>query len=192
MYIGLFFGSFNPIHTGHLMIANYIVESTSLDRIWFVVSPQNPLKQKQTLLNEYDRYHLVELAIEGNFNLMASNIEFSLPKPSYTIDTLTYLKEKHPKNEFALIMGMDNAASLPKWKNYEILLSQYRIYIYPRPGYEMMPDLQSNPNLEIVPGVPYLPISSTFIREQIKAGKSMRYFLPDQVRIYIEEMGLFK
>ena len=192
MYIGLFFGSFNPIHTGHLMIANYIVESTSLDRVWFVVSPQNPLKQKQTLLNEYDRYHLVELAIEENYNLLASNIEFSLPKPSYTIDTLTYLKEKYPKNEFALIMGMDNAASLPKWKNFEILISKYRIYVYPRPGYEIMPDLQSNRNLEIVPGVPYLPISSTFIREQIRAGKSMRYFLPDKVRTYIEEMNLFK
>ena len=122
MKIGLFFGSFNPVHNGHLIIANYVCERTELDKVWLVVSPQNPLKQKETLLREYDRLHLINLAIEDNKNLKASNIEFKLPKPSYTIDTLIYLKEKYPQHQFALIMGSDNLATLHKWKNYEQIL----------------------------------------------------------------------
>ena len=135
MKVGLFFGSFNPIHVGHLVIANYMVEYTDLEEVWLVISPQNPLKNKKSLLNEYDRLKLVELAIGDNFKIKSSDIEFFLPKPSYTIDTLTYLKEKHPKNHFYLIMGTDNFQSFHKWKNYEEILNQYKLYVYPRPGY---------------------------------------------------------
>lgn len=192
MFIGLFFGSFNPIHTGHLMIANYLVESTSLDQVWFVVSPQNPLKTKQSLLNEYDRLHLVNLALEGNDKLRSSNIEFSLPQPSYTIDTLTYLKEKHKDHQFALLMGMDNLATFNKWKNYDVILKHHEIYVYPRPGYEFDPEVYENSRIHIVEDVPYLPISATFVRQNIKKGISMKYFLPDAVLNYIDQMNLYK
>lgn len=184
MNIGLYFGSFNPIHTGHLIIANHIVEHTQLDKIWFVLSPHNPLKESHTLLNEYDRLHLVELAIKNNNKFRASNIEFNLPKPSYTIDTLTYLREKFPLENFTVIMGSDSFQNLPRWKNYEQLIAQYKIIVYRRPGFEIADDVAKN--ITIL-DAPLLEISSTHIRTQIKAGKSIRYLAPDEVLDYIKE-----
>lgn len=190
MKVALFFGSFNPIHVGHLIIANYIAETSDVDKVWLVVSPHNPLKPKSSLLNEYDRLHLVNLAIENNFNLQACNIEFGLPKPSYTINTLIYLKEKYPDIEFSLIMGGDNINTIHKWKNYEQILENHTIYIYKRPGFEGVPN-NLDGNFHVL-DVPLLDISSTFIRNSIKDGISMKYFLPDTVEKYISEMNLFK
>jgi nicotinate-nucleotide adenylyltransferase len=189
MKIALFFGSFNPIHIGHLIIANYIAETQNVDKVWLVVSPHNPLKEKSSLLNEYDRLYLVNLAIDGNQKLEASNIEFFLPKPSYTIDTLTYLKEKFPQHEFSLIMGGDNLASISKWKNYELILKNHLIYLYNRPGHTVTKNKMSH--IKVL-NVPYLEISSSFIRESIANGISMKYFLPDAVEKYITEMNIFK
>jgi nicotinate-nucleotide adenylyltransferase len=189
MKIALFFGSFNPIHIGHLIIANYIAETQNVDKVWLVVSPHNPLKEKSSLLNEYDRLYLVNLAIDGNQKLEASNIEFFLPKPSYTIDTLTYLKEKFPQHEFSLIMGGDNLASISKWKNYELILKNHLIYLYNRPGHTVTEKKMSHIK-EL--NVPHLEISSSFIRESIANGISMKYFLPDAVEKYITEMNIFK
>ncbi len=189
MKIALFFGSFNPIHIGHLIIANYIAETQNVDKVWLVVSPHNPLKEKSSLLNEYDRLYLVNLAIDGNQKLEASNIEFFLPKPSYTIDTLTYLKEKFPQHQFSLIMGGDNLASISKWKNYELILKNHLIYLYNRPGHTVTEKEMSHIK-EL--NVPHLEISSSFIRESIANGISMKYFLPDAVEKYITEMNIFK
>ncbi|MDB5281336.1 MAG: nicotinate-nucleotide adenylyltransferase [Bacteroidota bacterium] len=189
MKIGLFFGSFNPVHNGHLIIANYICETTDLDKVWMVVSPQNPLKLKETLLRDYDRQHLINLAIEENKNLKASNIEFKLPKPSYTIDTLTYLAEKYPQHQFVLIMGSDNLVTLHKWKNYELLL-KYEILVYKRRGFEENP-YPKNKNIQFLE-FPYLDISATFIRDNIKNGVSMQYFLPEPVWKYIDDMNWYK
>ena len=189
MKIALFFGSFNPIHIGHLIIANYIAETQNVDKVWLVVSPHNPLKEKSSLLNEYDRLYLVNLAIDGNQKLEASNIEFFLPKPSYTIDTLTYLKEKFPQHEFSLIMGGDNLASISKWKNYELILKNHLIYLYNRPGHTVTENRMSH--IKVL-NVPHLEISSSFIRESIANGISMKYFLPDAVEKYITEMNIFK
>ncbi|MCX6197707.1 MAG: nicotinate (nicotinamide) nucleotide adenylyltransferase [Bacteroidetes bacterium] len=189
MKIGLFFGSFNPVHNGHLIIANYVCETTELEKIWLVVSPQNPLKQKETLLREYDRLHLINLAIEDNKNLKASNIEFKLPKPSYTIDTLTYLQEKYPQHEFSLIMGSDNLETLHKWKNYELILQHYPIYVYNRRGTDTNPFLKNKKVYFL--DFPFLDISATFIRENLKNGVSMQYFLPEPVWKYIDEMKLY-
>lgn len=184
MNIGLYFGSFNPIHQGHLIIANYIIEHTNLDKIWFVVSPHNPLKQSNTLLNEYHRMHLVELAIAGNTKFRASNIEFSLPKPSYTIDTLTYMQEKFPLEKFSVIMGSDSYQNLPRWKNYEQLLTQYPIIVYQRPGHEVHEKLSEQTYLL---NAPLIEISSTMIRQMIKEHKNIKYLLPDAVIEYINE-----
>jgi len=189
MKIGLFFGSFNPVHNGHLIIANYVCETTELEKTWLVVSPQNPLKQKETLLREYDRLHLINLAIEDNKNLKASNIEFKLPKPSYTIDTLTYLQEKYPQHEFSLIMGSDNLETLHKWKNYELILQHYPIYVYNRRGTDTNPFLKKKKVYFL--DFPFLDISATFIRENLKNGVSMQYFLPEPVWKYIDEMKLY-
>lgn len=189
--IGLFFGSFNPVHVGHLIIANYMAEYTDLDEVWLVVTPQNPLKKKRTLANNYDRLHLVNLAIEGNPLLKASNIEFGLPQPSYTIDTLAYLKEKHPDDQFTLIMGGDNLRSLPRWKNYEILLRDYRIFIYSRPGYELGP-LVAEDNVQVFTEVPQMSISASFIRKSLQSGKSVRYMLSDAVHDYLMETNLYR
>jgi nicotinate-nucleotide adenylyltransferase len=189
MKIALFFGSFNPIHIGHLIIANYIAETQNVDKVWLVVSPHNPLKEKSSLLNEYDRLYLVNLAIDGNQKLEASNIEFFLPKPSYTIDTLTYLKEKFPQHEFSLIMGGDNLTSISKWKNYELILKNHLIYLYNRPGHTVTENKMSH--IKVL-NVPHLEISSSFIRESIANGISMKYFLPDAVEKYITEMNIFK
>lgn len=178
MKVGLFFGSFNPVHNGHLIIANYICETTDLDKVWLVVSPQNPLKTKDTLLGEYDRLHLIRLATEGNENLKVSDIEFKLPRPSYTIDTLTYLKEKYPQHQFALIMGSDNLETIHKWKNYQQLISNYQFYVYKRRGVDINP-YPDNTNIQLLE-FPYLDISATFIRENIKKGISMQYFVPEK------------
>lgn len=189
MRIGLYFGSFNPVHTGHLIIANHIVHNTDLDKIWFVVSPQNPLKPSATLLNEYDRLHLVTLAIQDNPRFRVSNIEFQLPKPSYTIDTLTYLTEKFPTEQFSVIMGGDSIQNIRKWKNYELLLSNYAIYVYNRPGFTV--DTSLSPNITVV-DAPLLDISATHIRNQIKKGKSIKYLVPDAVKDYIETNQYYK
>jgi nicotinate-nucleotide adenylyltransferase len=190
MKIGLFFGSFNPVHNGHLMLANYMVQTTDLNKVWFVVSPHNPLKDKKTLLGEYDRLNLINLAIENNPKLKASDIEFKLPQPSYTIDTLSYLKDKFPKHEFTLIMGSDNLTTLHKWKNYQQLIEQYPIIVYQRRGFTKnpFPEVKTIQHIDF----PFIDISSTFIREQIKKGISVRYFMPDVVWQYIEEMKFYK
>ena len=190
MKVGLFFGSFNPVHNGHLIIANYIREHTALDRVWLVVSPQNPFKQKQAMQNEYDRLHLIKLAIEDNIHLRASDIEFKLPKPSYTIDTLTHLKEKYPDTEFSLIMGSDNLATLDKWKNHEFLLAHYDIYVYKRKDFEQNPYSGSS-SIHFL-DVPLLDISATFIREEIKQGYSVQFFLPEKVWEYVRDYNMYK
>lgn len=190
MKIGLFFGSFNPIHIGHLIIAEHIATNTDLDEVWFVVSPQNPFKKKASLLNEYDRLHLVNLAIKDNKKLRATDIEFNLPKPSYTIDTLTYLKEKHKKHQFSLIMGSDNLENLHKWKNADILFKEYPFYVYKRPEHT---DFKNAEKAEVTfLNAPQLKISSTFIRKSIQEGKSVKYILSDEVLKEIEETGWYK
>jgi nicotinate-nucleotide adenylyltransferase len=189
MRVGLFFGTFNPIHTGHLIIANHVAENCDVDQVWLVVSPQNPFKKSKSLLNEYDRLHLAELAIEDNEKLRASSVEFSLPKPSYTIDTLVYLKEKYPTYTFSLIMGSDNLETLPKWKNGDLILRDYPVIVYLRPGAES-PVLPQEADITMLE-TPLLHISATFIREQLKLGKSCRYLLPGKVLRYIEEAGLY-
>src|ERR1700754_299695 len=190
MKIGLYFGSFNPIHHGHLLIASYILQHTELKQIWFVVSPQNPLKPAASLLNEYHRFYLVQLAIEGKNNFKVSDIEFKLPKPSFTVDTLTYLQEKYHTNEFAVIMGSDSFQNLPRWKNYNWLLQHYPVYVYKRPEHQ---NLLAYPNAKVVHvlNAPLLPISSTEIRKDIKAGKSIRYLVPETVRTEIERNGYY-
>ena len=190
MKIGLFFGSFNPIHIGHLIIANYMATQTDLDKVWLVVSPQNPLKPKKTLARDYDRLHLARLGIGDNPRLQASNVEFDLPKPSYTVDTLAFLKEKYPERTFSLIMGGDNLASLHLWKNYGQILANYDIYVYKRPAYDPG-DLAAHPHIRICEA-PLLDISATYIRECVRTGKSVRYLVPDAVWEYLETSSLYK
>lgn len=189
MNIGLYFGSFNPIHIGHLIIANHIIENSDLDKIWFVVSPHNPLKEAHTLLNEFDRLHLVELAINDNNKFRASNVEFHMPKPSYTIDTLTYLSEKFPLEQFSVIMGSDSYQNLTRWKNYEQILAHYKIVVYERPGFDI--SKIEHPNISVLKA-PLLEISSTYIRTQIKEGKSIQYLVPNAAGAYIHEAGYYK
>jgi len=190
MKVGLYFGSFNPIHHGHLLIASYVLNHTDLQQVWFVVSPQNPLKPVGSLLNEYHRLYLVQLAVEGENNLKASDIEFKLPKPSYTSDTLAYLQEKYPNHQFSVIMGSDSFQNLPKWKNSEWLLRNYPVYIYKRPGFELLPTYPGAREIHQL-NAPLLPISSTEIRKNIKAGKSIRYLVPESVRTEIERNGYY-
>jgi len=189
MKIGLFFGSFNPIHIGHTAIANYLVEFGPVDQVWFVVTPHNPLKKKKNLLDDYQRLELVNRAIGNDFRLRASNIEFSLPKPNYTIDTLAYLCEKNPKNEFFLIIGADNYVSLKKWKNWEVLVRDYRFIVYPRPGFDHS-NINFGDNCTII-NAPLIEISSTFIRQSIAAGKDVRHFMHPSVFQYISEMNFY-
>lgn len=185
MNIGLYFGSFNPIHTGHLIIASHVLEHSDLDKIWFVVSPHNPLKESHTLLNEYDRLHLAELAVKNNPGFRVSNVEFHLPKPSYTIDTLTYLSEKFPLEKFTVIMGSDSYQNLPRWKNYERILEYYKIVVFERPGFIL--DRDTLPANVSVLKAPLLEISSTHIRTQVKEGRSIRYLVPEGVAECIAE-----
>lgn len=184
MHIGLYFGSFNPIHIGHLIVANHIAENSEVDKVWFVVSPHNPLKEANSLLNEYHRLHLVNLAIENNSKFRASNVEFSLPKPSYTIDTLTYLAEKFPLEKFSIIVGSDSFQNIHRWKNFEQLIANYSFIVYKRPGFEIE---ETHGAKIVVMEAPLLQISSTYIRQQIKERKSVRYLLPDSVFTYIDE-----
>jgi nicotinate-nucleotide adenylyltransferase len=188
--IGLFFGSFNPVHIGHLIIANHMAELADLHQVWFVVSPHNPLKPRQTLAKDHDRLHLVRIAIEDNPKLLASAIEFSLPKPSYTIDTLVYLKEKYPFDAFALIMGGDNLVTLDKWKNYEIILRDYNILVYRRPGIGSSA-FDDHPNVQFF-DAPLLDISATYIRQGLRNGQSMRYMLPDPVFHYLDTCKMYR
>lgn len=181
MNIGLYFGSFNPIHVGHLIVAHTMASHTDLDEVWFVVSPQNPFKKQKDLLPEADRLHLVELAIEKNYLLRASNVEFNMPRPSYTVDTLTYLQEKHPLHKFTLIMGQDNLTHFHKWKNYKQILQYHRVFVYPRPGSQKDEHLlYQHEKIQIVEA-PLLDISATYIRKCIAAGKSIQYLVPDAV-----------
>ncbi len=190
MKIGLLFGSFNPIHIGHLIIANYLANYTTLDKVWLVVSPQNPLKKYGDLINTYDRLEMAKLATDNSNNIKVSDVELKLPQPSYTIDTLTHLKEKYPEHEFALIMGSDNLVSLPKWKNYKLILRDYQIYVYPRPGYENA-ELASHPSVTITM-TPQMELSATFIRKSISEKKNVQYFVPDAVLEFIESKALYR
>lgn len=190
MKVGLFFGSFNPVHIGHMVLANYMLEFTDLDKIWFVVSPHNPLKQKDSLLHERQRLQMVSLAIGDNNKMKASNIEFKLPQPSYTVNTLAYLKEKYPDNDFALIMGTDNLENFHKWKNYEEILKNYQLYVYPRPeagGGELL----KNKNVKFL-NAPLMEISSTAIRKAIKEKKDVRYFVPLAAWEYMRESHFYE
>jgi nicotinate-nucleotide adenylyltransferase len=189
MKIGLYFGSFNPVHVAHLIIANHILNETDIEKIWFIISPQNPFKIESNLLNEYHRLHLVRLATEDDNRIKPSDIEFTLPKPSYTINTLVYLEEKFPEHEFAIIMGSDSFQNLYKWKNYETIVKNYAIYIYIRPGFEMRNHL--NAKLNII-DAPLLQLSATQIRKYIKEGKSIRYMVPDKVLEEIERGGYYR
>ena len=189
MKIGLFFGSFNPIHHGHLMVASFIANHTDLQQIWLVVSPQNPHKTQTSLLNEYDRLHLAQLAIEDDAQIKVSDIEFKLPKPSYTIDTLTYLEEKYPQHNFFVIMGSDSFQNLPKWKNFEALVKNYQFIVYRRPGFDITEDYGADMQyLE----APMLELSATLIRNNCKDGITIRYLVPEQVRLEIERNNYFK
>jgi len=189
--IGLFFGSFNPVHIGHLIIAEYMATRTELDQVWFVVSPHNPLKNRATLANDFDRLHMVQLAIDDNTRLRASNIEFSLPKPSYTIDTMVYLHEKYPQHQFSLIMGSDNLSGIQKWKNFELLLQRYTIHIYKREETSVSPTLDIPADIRLY-DVPMMDISSTYIRQSIASGLSIRYMVPEPVFQFLEGSRLYR
>ena len=189
MEIGLFFGSFNPIHHGHLMVASFIANHTDLQQVWLVVSPQNPHKTQSSLLNEYDRLHLAQLAIEDDAQIKVSDIEFKLPKPSYTIDTLTYLEEKYPQHNFFVIMGSDSFQNLPKWKNFEALVKNYQFIVYRRPGFDITEKFGADVTyLE----APMLELSATLIRNNCKDGITIRYLVPEDVRLEIERNNYFK
>ena len=194
--IGLYFGSFNPVHIGHLAIAGYMTEFGGLDQVWFVVSPHNPLKKKETLLADNHRYYMTQLAIGDSDRLKVSDIEFKLPVPSYTIDTLTYLNERYPVNEFCLVMGEDNLFTLHKWKNVTELVNKYPIYVYPRPesvkpASVLLDQMLQSADIHRV-DAPLMEISGTFIREGIRNGKDMSYFLPAAVWKYIKEMHFYE
>ena len=196
--IGLYFGTFNPIHVGHLIIANYMADHTHLDEVWLVVSPQNPLKKKESLLADYHRLSLVRIAVEDNSKLKASNEEFNLPIPSYTINTLTYLKEKYKKSNFHLIMGEDNLRSFHKWKNHQLIIDNHKIFVYPRVLTEQeMEEKESyapkfNHENIIKCQAPIMKISSSFIRNTIKSKKDARYLLTENVYKYVDEMNFYK
>jgi len=192
MKIGLYFGTFNPIHVGHLTIANHLAEYSDLDKIWFVVTPHSPFKKKSSLLDNRQRYEMVYRATEDYHKLEPSDIEFNLPQPNYTIDTLTYLQEKYPTYTFALIMGEDNLKSFHKWKNYQLILDHHDIYVYPRIS-EGSVDTQFNTHSKIKKvDAPIMELSSTFIRTSIKEGKNVRPMLPEHVWEYLDEMNFYK
>ncbi len=188
--IGLFFGSFNPIHIGHLIIANVMAENTDLTKVWFIVSPQNPFKPSKGLLHEFDRYDMVQAAISNNLKLAASDVEFHLPKPSYTIHTLAHLTEKHPTKQFKVILGEDNLENFTKWKNYQQILDQYGLYVYPRPNVTNSA-LSRHANVNMV-DAPLLDISATYIRSCIKNNKSIRYLVPEEVENMIRSKKFYR
>ncbi|OYU95438.1 MAG: nicotinic acid mononucleotide adenylyltransferase [Bacteroidetes bacterium B1(2017)] len=190
MQIGLFFGSFNPIHTGHLIIANFMADYAHLDEIWFVVSPQNPFKSSDELLDEKERLMLLDLAIKEDPRFKSCDIEFTLPRPSFTEHTLTELSTLYPQHKFTLIIGGDNLKNFHQWKNYQQILAQHQVFVYARVGIVDKPLLANHPNIKLFE-VPLLNISSTYIRESIQAGKSIRYLVPDSVRVKIEERGFY-
>lgn len=189
MNIGLYFGSFNPIHIGHLIVANHILNETNIEKIWFIVSPKNPFKESKSLLNEFDRLHLVRLATQDDNRMKCSDIEFSLSKPSYTTQTLAFLSEKHPEHTFSIIMGSDSYQNLDKWKNFEAIVSDYSIYVYKREGHEVNKILSKN---SIILNAPIIEISASQIRLNIKTGKSIRYLVPEIVREEIETRKFYK
>jgi nicotinate-nucleotide adenylyltransferase len=200
MRVGLYFGTFNPIHVGHLIIANAMAERDDLDQVWLVVTPQNPFKKSDNLLEDYHRLALVKIAIDDNFQLRASDIEFSLPKPSYTADTLAHLKERYPTHQFALIMGEDILRSLHRWKNYEVILEAHKIFVYPRPltinelenkAEAAQAEILKHKNI-VLTDSPVMQISSTTIRKRVKAGLSVQYLVTEPVRTYIDEMNFYK
>lgn len=192
MKIGLYFGTFNPIHIGHLIIANHMTEHSDLDQVWMVVTPHNPHKQKSSLLDDYHRLHMVHLATEDYPKIKPSDIEFKLPQPNYTVNTLAHLQEKFPNHEFCLIMGEDNLNSLHKWKNYEVILQNHDIYVYPRAASgEIDTQFVNHPKIHRV-GAPILELSSTFIREGIKNGKNIRPMVPHKVWEYIDHNLFYK
>ena len=189
MKVGLYFGSFNPIHVGHLIIANHILNDAQVEKIWFIVSPQNPFKESSSLLNEYHRLHLVQKSIENDARLRASDIEFTLPRPSYTAHTMVYLKEKYPQHSFSVILGSDSFQNLAKWKNADVLVNNYEFIIYTRPGFEVKNEL--NANIRVM-DAPLLQISATHIRELVKNGKSVKYLVPPAVEEEISKSGYYK
>lgn len=191
--IGLFFGSFNPIHIGHLILADYILENSDMDELWFVVSPQNPFKEKKSLLKDHNRLDMVQLAVKNYPKMRASNVEFSLPTPSYTIDTLTYLQEKHPEFSFSLIMGEDNLNGLHKWKNSDVLIKNHHIIVYPRVFYGKKQDSEylQHENISMIKA-PVIELSATEIRNMIKEGKNVRPMLPPEVFEYLDGSSFYK
>ena len=189
MNIGLYFGSFNPIHHGHLIIASFVANNTDCQQVWFVVTPQNPLKTQSSLLNESHRKHLLDLSIEGDSQLRSSNIEFKLPKPSYTIDTLTYLTELYPQHRFTVIMGSDAFMNIKKWKNWQTLIANYSVIIYDRPGFPTDMEMVSK-GISVLKAPP-LEISSTLIRDRIKKNQPIRYLVPDIVAEEIKNQGYY-
>lgn len=192
MKVGLYFGTFNPVHIGHLIIANHLAENSDLDEIWMVVTPHNPLKKKAGLLEDYHRMHMIHLATEKYDKLKPSDIEFKLPQPNYTINTLVHLKEKYPKYHFSLIMGEDNLKSFPKWKNYKVILEDYEVYVYPRISELDIPEeLVNHPKIHRI-NAPIIELSSTFIRNSIKEGKNIRPMLDDKVWEYIDHNLFYK
>ncbi|MFO8234792.1 MAG: nicotinate (nicotinamide) nucleotide adenylyltransferase [Bacteroidales bacterium] len=190
MKVGLFFGSFNPVHIGHLAIANYFSEFSDLQQIWLIISPQNPFKDEDKLISEHDRYQMVKLALKSNDRIIPSKVEFDLPKPSYTVSTFNYLSEKYPRKEFVMIMGSDNLRNLHRWKDYEDLINQYELFVYPR--IDTSPEEFRKKYPMKFFNAPRIEISSSFIRESIKKGKNVRYFLPYNVYDYIQKRHLYK
>jgi len=189
MNICLYFGSFNPIHIGHLIIANHVLNETPINKIWFIVSPQNPFKESKTLLNEFDRLHLVRLATQDDNRIKCSDIEFSLPKPSYTSNTLAFLSEKYPEHQFSIIMGSDSYQNLDKWKNYETIINNYPVYVYKREGHEIKKTFDKE---AVILNAPIIQISASQIREHIRSAKSIRYLVPEIVREEIESRKFYK
>jgi len=190
MITGLYFGSFNPIHIGHMAIANFMIEFSDLEQLWFVVSPQNPLKNKKSLLKDYHRLEMVRLAVEDDDRFRASDIEFRLPTPSYTIDTLAYLEEKNPGREFQLVMGADGLKTFHKWKNAALIAEKYHRLIYPRPGTDMVA-VSLLPNASLV-DAPLMEISSSFIRNAVREGKDVRHLMPAKAFKYMQEMHFYE
>jgi nicotinate-nucleotide adenylyltransferase len=191
MKIGLFFGSFNPVHVGHMALSNYFVEYTDIGQLWFVISPHNPLKKKESLLADHLRLEMVQLAINDDNRFRICDIEFRMPKPSYTIDTLAYLTEKYPEHKFVLIMGSDGLPTFTKWKNYEQIQALYPRYIYPRKNTAII-DFTMHPNITLIQDAPLIEISSSFIRQAIREKKDVRYFMPEEVAKFVERYNLYK